>query len=175
MGQEVFTGRFTTENSENIVVFLIGMRINNRLAVNKWLPVFNAMPGMIKELYTNKDELGFLSMESYFGLRTTVMIQYWRSTEDLMAYAKNEKHLTAWKNFNQKVENNEAVGIYHETYELKAGNYESIYGNMPLYGLGKALKHVPITVERGSARKRLGSGKFKQTNVQKDRVEQNPS
>ena len=121
---------------------------------------------MIKELYTNKAELGFLSMESYFGLRTTVMIQYWRSTEDLLAYAKNEKHLTAWKNFNKKVGNNEAVGIYHETYELKAGNYESIYGNMPLYGLGKALEHIPITAKRGSAGKRLNSAKLKQINPQ---------
>ena len=166
MAKEIFPGRFTTENNENIVVFLIGMRINNRLAINKWLPVFNAMPGMIKELYTNKAELGFLSMESYFGLRTTVMIQYWRSTEDLLAYAKNEKHLTAWKNFNKKVGNNEAVGIYHETYELKAGNYESIYGNMPLYGLGKALEHIPITAKRGSAGKRLNSAKLKQINPQ---------
>lgn len=57
---------------------------------------------MIKELYSHKDELGFLSMESYFGLRTTVMIQYWRSMDDLLAYAKSEKHLTAWKHFNQR-------------------------------------------------------------------------
>lgn len=166
MGKEIFTGRFTTENSEHIVVFLIGMRINKRRAVHKWLPVFNAMPGMIKELYTNKEELGFMSMESYFGLRTTVMIQYWRSTEDLMAYAKNEKHLAAWKNFNQKAGNNEAVGIYHETYELKAGNYESVYVNMPLYGLGKALKHIPITAERGSARKRLNSKNLNHADTQ---------
>ncbi|MET1014857.1 MAG: DUF4188 domain-containing protein, partial [Paenisporosarcina sp.] len=100
---------------------------------------------------------GFLSMESYFGLRTTLMIQYWRSTDELLAYAKNEKHLTAWKNFNKKVGNNDAVGIYHETYELKPESYESVYGNMPLYGLGKALKHIPITAERVSARKRLKS------------------
>ena len=62
------------------------------------------MPGMIRELSTNKDELGFLSMENYFGFRTSVMIQYWRSTEDLLSYSKGEKHLTAWKNFNKKLE-----------------------------------------------------------------------
>src|SRR4051794_20141168 len=157
MGKEIFTGRYITDNTENIVVFIIGMRFNKRLAIHKWLPVFFSMPGMIKELYTHKDELGFLSMESYFGLRTTVMIQYWRSTEDLMGYAKNDKHLTAWKNFNKKVGNNDAVGIYHETYEVKKGNYESIYGNMPLYGLGKAMKHIPITTELVSARKRLNN------------------
>ncbi|WP_033543142.1 DUF4188 domain-containing protein [Planococcus sp. CAU13] len=164
MAKQVYPGRFTTENDEKIVVFLIGMRINNRLAVHKWLPVFNAMPGMIKELYTNKDELGFLSMESYFGLRTTVMIQYWRSTEDLLAYAKMQKHLSAWKNFNKKVGNNDAVGIYHETYELEAGNYESIYGNMPRHGLSKALTHIPITKERVSAQKRLQKEKAKVAN-----------
>lgn len=155
MAQHIYEGSYTTENSDTIVVFLIGMRINKRLAVKKWLPVFNAMPGMIKELYTNKEKLGFLSMESYFGLRTTVMIQYWRSTEDLLAYAKGEKHLKAWRNFNKKVRNNEAVGIYHETYEVKVANYESIYRNMPVYGLGKAMKHIPITPEHLSAKQRL--------------------
>ncbi|WP_188455515.1 DUF4188 domain-containing protein [Virgibacillus oceani] len=155
MAKQIYTGRYTTENDEDFVVFLIGMRINKRHAVHKWLPVFTAMPPMIKELYTNKEALGFLSMETYFGLRTTVMIQYWRRTEDLLAYAKGEKHLAAWKDFNKKVGNNSAVGIYHETYNLKRGNYESVYGNMPLYGLGKAMKHVPITPERISARKRL--------------------
>lgn len=45
MTKEVFTGRYTTENTEDIVVFIIGMRVNKRLAIHKWLPVFNAMPG----------------------------------------------------------------------------------------------------------------------------------
>ncbi|WP_246096867.1 DUF4188 domain-containing protein [Psychrobacillus soli] len=31
--------------------------MNKRLAIQKWLPVFNTMPGMIKELYVNKEEL----------------------------------------------------------------------------------------------------------------------
>ncbi|MDE5416162.1 DUF4188 domain-containing protein [Alkalihalobacterium chitinilyticum] len=161
MANPIFTGRYTTENTEDIVVFIIGMRINKPLALHKWVPVFSAMPGMIKELYSNKDTLGFLSMESYFGLRTTAMIQYWRSVEDLLAYARSDKHMKAWETFNKKVGNNEAVGIYHETYQLKSGKYESIYGNMPQYGLGKALTHIPITSEQNSARKRLGSIKVK--------------
>jgi heme-degrading monooxygenase HmoA len=157
MGKQVFNGRYTTENSEEVVVFIIGMRINKRLAVHKWFPVFKAMPGMIKELYTNKEELGFLSMESYFGLRTTVMIQYWRSTDDLIAYARNERHLKAWKEFNQKIGASGVVGIYHETYRLTPGEYETVYGNMPLYGLGKALKHVPITKNKDRASQRLNA------------------
>ncbi|MGE6630614.1 DUF4188 domain-containing protein [Bacillus sp. NPDC077027] len=155
MAKDIFPGRYTTDNSEDIVVFIIGMRINKRLAVHKWLPVVKAMPAMIKELYMNKEELGFLAMENYFGLRTTTMIQYWRSTEDLLAYAKMDKHLTAWKEFNQKVGKNDAVGIYHETYQIKAGSYESIYANMPLYGIGKAQKHIVVGAGRHSARERL--------------------
>ncbi|MDY0409706.1 DUF4188 domain-containing protein [Virgibacillus soli] len=155
MVKQIFTGRYTTENKDDVVVFLIGMRINKRWAIHKWLPVFHAMPGMIRELYTRKEELGFLSLENYFGLRTTIMIQYWRSLDDLLAYSKEGTHLTAWKNFNKKVGDNDTVGIYHETYVIKKGHYESVYGNMPLYGLAKAMKHIPITPERISARRRL--------------------
>lgn len=155
MEKQIFPGRFTTENKEDIVVFIIGMRFNNRLAVNKWLPVFSAMPGMIQELYTHKEELGFLSMESYYGLRTTTMIQYWRSADDLLAYARNDKHLTAWKKFNTSVRNNAAVGIYHETFQVQQGQYESVYVNMPFYGLGKALEHHPVASVQNSARQRL--------------------
>ncbi|CDQ37954.1 hypothetical protein BN990_00220 [Virgibacillus salexigens] len=55
MGKHIYQGRYTAANDEDIVVFLIGMRINHQLAVHKWLPVFMAMPGMIKELYTEKE------------------------------------------------------------------------------------------------------------------------
>ncbi|WP_026907950.1 DUF4188 domain-containing protein [Paucisalibacillus globulus] len=155
MGKEIFPGRYTTDNDEGVVVFLIGMRINKRWAIRKWLPVFKAMPAMIRELYGHKEELGFLSMESFFGLRTTIMISYWRSTEDLLAYAKGKKHLTAWREFNKKVGDNEAVGIYHEAYSVPSGNYEALYGNMPLYGLAKARNHRLITSDTRSAKKRL--------------------
>ncbi|PAK47948.1 DUF4188 domain-containing protein [Paenibacillus sp. 7541] len=157
MGNSIFTGPYTTDNSEDIVVFIIGMRINKPLAIHKWLPVFHAMPGMIRELYTHKEELGFLSMESYLGLRTTAMIQYWRSVDDLIAYAHNKKHMAAWENFNKHVGHNPAVGVYHETYQLQGGAYEAMYRNMPKYGLGKAMPHIPVTPKNNSARKRLGS------------------
>ncbi|UUH74238.1 DUF4188 domain-containing protein [Bacillus altitudinis] len=150
MKKNIRAGRYTTDNSEPIVVFIIGMRINKRWAVHQWLPVFKAMPGMIKELYTHQEELGFLGTENYFGLRTTTMIQYWKSTEDLLAYAKMEKHLAAWKGFNQRARNNDTVGIYHETYQIQAGSYESIYVNMPSYGLSQA--KAPILIGKGKGK-----------------------
>lgn len=159
MAKQVHTGRYTTENQEDIVVFLIGMRINKRMALHKWLPVFFAMPDMIRELYTNQEELGFLSLENYFGLRTTMMVQYWRSVEDLHAYARGKKHLTAWRDFNRKIGNTDTVGIYHESYTIKKHEYEALYSNMPAFGLSKALHKIQVTKERNSARKRLGNVK----------------
>ncbi|MCW4645647.1 DUF4188 domain-containing protein [Bacillus safensis] len=157
MKKDIRAGRFTTDNSDSIVVFIIGMRINKRWAIHQWLPVFMAMPGMIKELYTHQDELGFLGTENYFGLRTTAMIQYWKSTDDLLAYAKLEKHLAAWKEFNQRARNNDAVGIYHETYQIQAGSYESIYVNMPSYGLGQAKPPISISNGQQTAKERLNT------------------
>ncbi|MCM3027073.1 DUF4188 domain-containing protein [Bacillus safensis] len=157
MKKDIRAGRFTTDNSDSIVVFIIGMRINKRWAIHQWLPVFMAMPGMIKELYTHQDELGFLGTENYFGFRTTAMIQYWKSADDLLAYAKMEKHLAAWKEFNQRTRNNDAVGIYHETYQIQAGSYESIYVNMPSYGLSQAKSPISISKGQQTAKDRLNT------------------
>jgi hypothetical protein len=44
--------------------------------------------------------------------------------------------------------------IWHETYLVKAGQYEAVYGNMPAHGLGKAGRLVPVS-EASSGRGRL--------------------
>lgn len=154
MSTKIFPGRFTAENHEGVVVFIIGMRINKWSAVHKWLPVLMAMPPMIKELSIHK-KTGCLSSEIFFKLPLTFMVQYWQSEEDLHAYSKGQKHMAAWKTFNQKTKNNDAVGIYHETYLIAPGQSESIYVNMPEFGLAKALGRKPITAATSSARQRL--------------------
>ena len=49
-----------------------------------------------------------------------------------------------------------AVGIWHETYLVHAGEYEAIYSGMPPTGLGRAGKLVPATGRKESARGRAG-------------------
>jgi hypothetical protein len=126
------------------------------LLVHKWLPVAAAMPRMINEL-ARRPELGLLHAESWFS-RTLLMVQYWRSMEQLLAYATNREaeHLPAWKAFNQAVGTNGAVGIWHETYAIAPGRFESVYVNMPQFGLGKAGAVAPASGNRESARGRLG-------------------
>ncbi len=47
-------------------------------------------------------------------------------------------------------------GIWHETYLVRAGQYEAVYGNMPPHGLGKAGRLHPAS-ESSGARERLGT------------------
>ena len=113
--------RLTASLDGDFVVFLIGMRVNNPLKVHKWWPVFVAMPPMITELKRHP-EMGLLHAEMWFG-RTTIMIQYWRSMEQLLAYAMNKDaaHLPAWHAFNKSVGTDGSVGIWHETYAASPG------------------------------------------------------
>lgn len=147
--------RMTVE-AEEVVVFLIGMRINRLWKVWKWWPVFAAMPRMLIELGKNPD-LGMLHARTHFGLRSAMVIQYWESFEALHAYAtaRDNAHLPAWKAFNQRIASNGDVGIWHETYIAKAGNYECVYNNMPRFGLGMAHTLVPAKGRQRSARGRL--------------------
>ncbi|WP_218508605.1 DUF4188 domain-containing protein [Variovorax sp. dw_308] len=148
--------RLAASLDEPFVVFMIGMRINSLVMVHKWLPVATAMPRMIKELY-EKPESGFLHAESWFG-RTTIMVQYWRTLDQLLAYARNKEavHLPAWRAFNKAVGTNGSVGIWHETYVASPGTYENIYVNMPPFGLGKVGSVYPAMAGKQTAASRMG-------------------
>ena len=152
---EIITERMTAEVKEDLVVFLIGMRINKWWKVNQWGPIGLSMGRMINELYDNPD-LGFVSHEQWFG-RTTIMVQYWKSFEQLESYAKNTDaiHLPVWADFNKKVGKSGDVGIWHETYEIKKGHSESMYNNMPTFGLAKAIGSTPASGKLTSASGRL--------------------
>ncbi len=133
---QVIPRRVSATLDGTFCVFLIGMRFNKPWKVHRWLPVFLAMPRMLAEL-KRQPELGFLSGHLWFG-RTTLILQYWRSFEALTSYARRDdlQHVPAWKQFSRRVGNGGDVGIWHETYVVNAGQYETIYHNMPPFGLG---------------------------------------
>ncbi|MEO7724949.1 MAG: DUF4188 domain-containing protein [Chthoniobacterales bacterium] len=136
-------------------VFLIGMRINRPLKVHKWLPVARAMPRMLRELEAHK-YLGFLGGHLWFG-RTTISLQYWRSAAHLLDYAadKTRQHLPAWTAFTRTVGNGGDVGIWHETYSVTRGSFETIYHNMPPFGLGIVGELITASGRHESAKERL--------------------
>lgn len=157
MPDKVHLGRFTADHKDPITVFIIGMRINKFYRIDKWLPVARAMAPMIAEL-SAQPESGFLGAETMLsGLRTLVILQYWRSFDCLEAYAtdRNQSHLPAWKAFYRKANSGGAVGIFHETYSVEPGQFETVYGNMPSFGLGKVAGLAAAPGARNKARARM--------------------
>jgi len=153
---EVIASRMAVEMEGEFVVFLIGMRINKLWKPHKWIPVLFAMPKMLKELEAHP-ESGCLG---HSGLGR-VIVQYWRSFEHLEAYAraKDKMHWPAWVDFNRRVGGSRGdVGIWHETYIVKPGQYEAVYSGMPPYGLGKVGTLVAATGNREAARSRMTAG-----------------
>jgi len=152
----VIPQRMAAQIEGDFVVFLIGMRINKPWKLHKWLPVFLAMPRMLKEL-ERRPESGFLG--ATFGPK--VIVQYWRSFEHLETYARSAdgSHWPAWVAFNKRMaRSREDVGIWHETYLVRAHEYEAVYSGMPPFGLGKVGTLVPATGRRDTARGRAGRG-----------------
>ena len=152
---KIIPRRITAQMEGDFVVFLIGMRINKPWKIHKWLPVFLAMPKMIKELQA-RPESGFLG----HIMSPRVIVQYWRSFDHLEAYARDgdQLHWPAWKDFNKRVGGARGdVGIWHETYLVSAGQYEAVYSGMPLIGLARAGASTDAVEGLESARERLAS------------------
>jgi hypothetical protein len=154
----VHRGRYTAEvGDDGVVVFLIGMRFNRWWRVDKWWPVFVAMPRMLRHLAADPGA-GLLGWRLWAG-RTVLVVQYWRSAEDLLRFSADPAapHAAAWRAFNRRIGGDGSVGIFHETYVVPPGHAEAVYGNMPRFGLAEATAHVPVRPGRGSARARLAA------------------
>jgi hypothetical protein len=154
MAEKPILGAMTADPETDVVLFLIGMRVNRWRAVRQWLPVFRAMKPMIREMLSDPDS-GCRYARTYFSGRTVLTVQFWNSTEQLMSYAHDAqaKHLPAWRAFNRTAAQSGAVGIFHETYPvgrgaartlpIQQGGSETLYRSMPLFGLARATRLRP--------------------------------
>lgn len=153
----VHRGRHTAAIDGDFVVFLIGMRVNRLWKPHKWLPVFLAMPQMLLWL-ARHPQAGLLGW-TVAWIKGPAFVQYWRSFEQLEQFARaaGEPHLPAWRRFNRAVRASGDVGIWHETYKVRAGEHEVIYANMPRMGLAAAGDHVPVGATSQSSAQRIGA------------------
>ena len=144
--------------TDEVVVFLIGMRINHLWQVWRWFPIATAMPAMINELVADRS-LGLLGRpRTFVSGRTIVVHQYWSSFDALEHYARDRdrRHLPAWRRFNKKIGADGSVGIFHETYRVTGATSETLYANMPAFGLAQATEAVPVDRQHHTAAARLG-------------------
>jgi hypothetical protein len=151
----VIPGRMTATIEGDFVVFLIGMRINKPWKLHKWLPVGRAMGPMLKALSQNK-ALGLLGFTAWIGPTGPLIVQYWRSVEQLEAFARDPKltHHAAWRAYSRDVGSSGDVGVWHETYQVRDGAYEALYANVPRMGIAVAGEHVPVPTGSGAAARR---------------------
>jgi hypothetical protein len=134
----------TAEIDGDFVVFLIGARLNNKLHLLRSVMDLGGRRGMkhmLDYLVAHPDK-GLLGYQ--MGL--PVIVQYWRSFDHLEAFAKDmsDPHLEVWRKYWRRVRKSDRTGIWHETYRVRAGEYEAVYGNMPPIGLGKAGTLAPL-------------------------------
>ncbi|MEU3985652.1 DUF4188 domain-containing protein [Streptomyces sp. NPDC026672] len=131
-------------------------------AFSSWLPAFMSMPRMLRELSQEKSS-GLLGYKVLYGsLRDFYVVQYWSDKERLLAYAHQQdaQHRPAWTAFNRRARDGKGhVGIWHETFIVPAGSYESVYVDMPAYGLAAATGVVPVGRRGDTAAQRLKAAK----------------
>ena len=69
---------------------------------------------------------------------------------------RNGLHWPAWVEFNRRMKETRGdVGIWHETYKVRAGEYEAMYSGMPAYGLGRIGVRSGLNEATDTARQRL--------------------
>jgi hypothetical protein len=159
---KVIPARMTHDHDGDLVVFLIGMRINKPWRPDLWLPTFLAMGPMLAELAKDKDS-GLLGYRVTFGAGGPLLVQYWSSHEKLYAFAsdRDATHRPAWAAFNRRLRKAPgAVGIWHETYVVERA--ESVYSGMPVSGLAAATSAVPVARRGDRAAERLGARQVRQ-------------
>jgi fumigallin biosynthesis monooxygenase-like protein len=151
---EIRTGRYAAEIDGDFVVFLIGARLNSPRHLLASLRDLGGrrrgMQAMLAEL-VRQPEKGLLAYRMGFP----VIVQYWRSFEQLEAFARDpgDLHRPTWLDWFRR-DPQGRTGIWHETYLVRAGEYEAIYDSVPEAGLATAGRAVPLE-GTSSARIRL--------------------
>jgi len=159
----VVNGRMTHRYDGELVVFHIGMQINSWWRPDLWMPVFGAMPRMLRELSMEPDS-GLLGYHILVGAGGPYIVQYWSSIDKLYGYASNpvQEHRPAWTRFNRLARNAPtAVGIWHETFLVEGA--ESIYVSTKPMGLPKATQLVPVGRRHDRAESRFADGRTSAT------------
>jgi hypothetical protein len=150
----ILPGRWTADVDGDFVVFLIGFRASPSWKIVRALPLLASMPKMLADLSADPDK-GLLA----FRRSGRTIVQYWRSFEHLERFARSpaDRHAQVWRNwFRQAQHLNPAVGIWHETYRVRATEYEAIYQGMP-EGFGLLGAGTPRRLDGGSrAATRMG-------------------
>jgi len=103
---------------------------------------------------------GLLGYQIFARPRGLYSVQYWNDPESIYRYASepDAEHHPAWAAFNRRARKVPgAVGIFHETFPVRGA--ESMYVDMPEFGLGQAVGTVPVSGSLDRAAGRMARGR----------------
>jgi hypothetical protein len=152
---ETVVGRHRAEIEGDFVVFLIGARFSIRHPLRTFRDLGGRRGGMraMLDYLVAHPEKGLLG----YTMGLPVIVQYWRSFDHLEAFARDTSDPPAatWREYyRRQAGHGQGAGIWHETYLVRAGEYEAIYNNMPATGLGRGGRLGPLG-ESSTARLRI--------------------
>jgi heme-degrading monooxygenase HmoA len=128
---------------ETVTILLLGAKSNHPFGV--FAPKFLELGGWLDKMTDQFDSAeppkGFLGQTQYEnkderGAREFTSISYWRSIEDLHEFAHSPLHRDAWMWWEKNLKELNAVGINHEIFQSRAGDWENVYVNFQPTGLG---------------------------------------
>jgi hypothetical protein len=142
-------GRWTSHVDGDFVVLLLGAHATSPLAGLRIAPVVARMVRVLEELERDP-HLGLLGHTRHGG-RRGVIVQYWRSAEALDRVARDGTRRAddAWRAwFGSGDGTGGRAGFWHETFQVRAGDYTAAYRDVPAIGLLRAGVPAPVTDRR---------------------------
>ncbi|GAA3295697.1 hypothetical protein GCM10020295_23500 [Streptomyces cinereospinus] len=157
MGDRPIAGRMTADAHGDVVVFLIGMRFNSLLAVRSWWPVARAMPRMLRELSRERGQ-GLLGVQALLGRGCCTWCSTGSRPTSSSRTPRRPTRSTGPRGRRStagcaRAGARSASGTRRTP--CRPGGYESVYVNMPAFGLGKATGVVPVGRRGERAAERL--------------------
>ncbi|MDQ7007645.1 MAG: DUF4188 domain-containing protein [Acidobacteriota bacterium] len=155
----IVSGAVTAIHDRPFVVLLVGLRINKWWRVDHAWQALRVFRRLHRELEQNPAE-GLLAYQWWWG-HPMLSVQYWESWEHVEAWARRREggHRQAWTDYAQRLRPAGSIGVWHETYIIEPGKYETVYNAMPLFGLGRAVASVvPARGRAGRASGRIALG-----------------
>jgi hypothetical protein len=152
--------RMTAEIEGDFAVFITGMRINRYWKIHQWYPNFRDMRKILMALFSDPEN-GALCAHHAWTRRGPILIGYFRSVEQLERFANDpqQPHAEVWARYFKRMKNNGDVGVWHETFVVRSGEYEAVYDYMPSpTGLALGTSHVPVERRGDLAAQRRATG-----------------
>ena len=158
--RSVLDGPRTAISDRPFVVLLVGLRINKWWRLDHVWQALRAFRLLHRDLERDPAS-GLLASERWWG-NPLLSIQYWESWERLETWARRGDglHRRFWIDYAQRLRAAGSIGVWHETYLVRPGSYETVYNAMPAFGLGCAVSSlIPARGRAGRAAGRIALGK----------------